>query len=121
MRVVYYFRDARSSIYAVVGAHGHMFYIPSADVILYRVQYGAQDDQHYGITEAKEALDEIRAALKGSESTVEICRPDIKNIRIFDFNGTALKKLIRQARSKTSLETEIRLGIEGLLAKAKRS
>ena len=95
-----------------------MFYIPSNDVILYRVQHGMQENQCYGITEAKEALDEIRTALKGS---VGICQPAIRNIKVFDFNGVALKKLIGQARAKALLESEIRLGIEGLLAKAKRS
>lgn len=85
------------------------FYVPEEAVILYK------RDHVYSLTDTPQLLTRTKEIIDGRMlNTTDVT---ISDIRRFEYNDDKLTKLIRDLRSKTRLERDVRFGIENLFLK----
>lgn len=111
MKVIYYRRHVKSGFHIHAFSSADIFYIPNEEAILYMEQLGSFGGRVYSFTERKELLDEAKSVMRGSE----IEGVEISNVKEFEYDRVRIKQLIKDARLKSELETEVHSGIEEIL------
>jgi len=115
MKVVYFERyiDGLELGHVHAGVHTKCFYIPSKDLALFSEKSGTFGSTEYGLATSEKLLKEARAI---AEDMVPIAHGiSYNNIKVFEYDGVALRALIRNAKAKTKLERKVESGIKELL------
>lgn len=117
MEVIYFERNARSPMHIHAGSYASCFYVPSGNIVLYKEQHGTFGGRDYSLTNKKEILKEAKFIASGKTPNVK--GVIFSNIKKFEYESSKLLKLIRYARLKARLQTNVERGIEDLVKQIK--
>ena len=112
MRVIYFRRDERW-FHIHAGSYAACLYVPEENVILYKEQLGTFGGIYYSLTNNPKLLEEAKSIAEGRIPKKE--RVTFSDIKEFEYDSSKIWELIKKARIKKRLETEVKCGIEELL------
>jgi len=115
LKVIYYYRHAKSGYHIHAFSSADMFFIPDENVILAKEKIGSFGGLTYTISEKPEILNEANDIAKSIIPKIEsVTFSDIKE---FNYDDQKLHELIQNAKLQKELEIKVENGIEMLLEK----
>jgi len=120
MKVISYQRISPATFPFHSHSYTHFFYIPQEKIVLYREQYGTFGNITYSMTKNPEILEEAEKIMNNQipNNSWEVL---FSNIKVFEYDNSKLRKIIRKAKFKSKLEDYVSSGIKELIQNSESS